>query len=108
RFVAQLRERAALAVESLNAIDGISCVAPRGAFYVFPNVTGACRRLGLASADDFADRLLNEAGVAVLPRSCFGARLPGEGDEYVRLSVATSLEQIREGIDRISGFLGQS
>lgn len=101
RFVEELHQRAALAVELLNQVEGVTCVAPRGAFYVFPNVSGACRRLGVADADALADRLLNQAGVAVLPRSCFGARLPAETEEYIRLSIATSLDLIREGIARI-------
>lgn len=105
RFVAELRERAALAVELLNQIEGVACAAPAGAFYVFPNVTAACRRLGLADADALADRLLHEAGVAVLPRSCFGRRLPDETDEYIRLSIATTQPLIREGIDRIRRFV---
>ena len=81
------------------------CIPPRGAFYVFPNVTGACRALGLSNADELAARLLDQAGVAVLPRSCFGARLPGENDEYIRLSIATGLDLIREGIGRIKDFV---
>jgi aspartate/methionine/tyrosine aminotransferase len=105
RFVAELRERAALIVDLLNEIDGVRCVAPRGAFYAFPNVTAACRRLGLPNAESLADRLLHEAGVAVLPRSCFGARNPGETEEYLRLSFATSIANIREGVARIARFI---
>lgn len=105
RFAAEVRARAALALELLNQIDGIRCLPARGAFYLFPNVTGACRRLGLQNGEELADRLLNEAGVAVLPRSCFGSRLPGESDEYVRLSIATTLDNIREGITRIRGYV---
>jgi aspartate aminotransferase len=104
-FVTELRERAALVVDLLNEIDGISCVAPRGAFYAFPNVTGACRRLGLPNAEALADRLLHQAGVAVLPRSCFGAPNPGETEEYLRLSFATSIANIREGIGRVQSFV---
>jgi aspartate/methionine/tyrosine aminotransferase len=104
-FVAELTERAELIVRLLNDIPGFSCVAPRGAFYAFPNVTRACQTLGLADADALAGRLLQEAGVAVLPRSCFGARNPGETDEYLRLSFATSIANIREGIGRIRRFV---
>jgi aspartate/methionine/tyrosine aminotransferase len=107
-FVAELRERAALIVDFLNEIDGVHCIAPRGAFYAFPNVTAACRRLGIPDADTLADRLLHEAGVAVLPRSCFGPCNPGETDAYIRLSFATSLDNIREGIARIARFVGNA
>ncbi len=104
-FVAELRERAGLIVDLLNAIPGVSCVAPRGAFYAFPNVTGACQHLGLPNAEAFADRLLHEAGVAVLPRTCFGPRNAGEIGEHIRLSFATSIANIREGIARIVRFI---
>lgn len=104
-FGEALRARAALVVDLLNEIEGIRCVVPRGAFYAFPNVTGACRRLGLPNAEALADRLLHEAGVAVLPRSCFGARNSGETDEYFRLSFATSMANIQEGIARIARFI---
>ncbi|MSQ23561.1 MAG: pyridoxal phosphate-dependent aminotransferase [Chloroflexi bacterium] len=108
RFVVELRERAREAVDALNTIPGIHCETPRGAFYVFPNVTGACARLGLKDADELAAALLHEAGVAVLPRSCFGTPLAGETEQYVRLSIATSLELIREGIDRIRRFVDRA
>ncbi len=105
RFAAEVRARAALGLSLLNEIDGISCVPARGAFYLFPNVTDACRRLGLQSADELADRLLHEAGVAVLPRSCFGTPLPDESEQYVRLSIATTQDNIRDGIARIGAYV---
>ncbi len=107
-FVAELRERAALIVELLNAIPGVSCVSPRGAFYAFPNVTGVCQRLGLPNAELLSERLLHEAGVAVLPRTCFGPRNEGETGEYIRLSFATSIANIREGVTRIGRFVEAS
>ena len=73
----------------------------RRCFYVYPNVTGACKRLGLADSREFQRYLLYEAGVAVLARTCFGKRNQGEDQEYVRLSYATSTEQIQEGLARI-------
>jgi len=81
----------------------VRCVKPRGAFYVFPNVTEACRNLGLAGANALCDRLMLEAGVAVLPRTCFGRRL--EEAEFIRLSYATSDDNIVEGIRRIKAFI---
>lgn len=105
RFAAEFRRRAELTVDLLNDIPGVRCVRPQGAFYAFPNVTGACRRLGLDGADELADRLLHEAGVAVIPRSCFGSRNPGETEENVRLSFATGEENIREGLGRFKAFV---
>jgi len=92
KMVAEFRRRRDVIVDGLNAIDGISCLKPRGAFYVFPNVkeTGLdCRQL--------ADRLLQEGGVAVLPGTSFGQH----GDGYLRFSYANSVANIEEGLDRI-------
>lgn len=85
-------------VAGLNAIPGIHCQSPQGAFYVFPNVRG----LGLPSRQ-LARRLLDEAGVATLPGDDFGQN--GEG--YLRLSYATSPEQIKEGVQRIAHWAEQ-
>mgnify|MGYP000870970137 CR=1 FL=1 len=105
---AMVREFAArrdIIVQGLNEIDGVSCVTPRGAFYVFPNVTKVCSRLGLRSSKELQQRLLYEAGVAVLPRTSFGRKNEGEGQEYLRLSYATSRENIREGLRRMKAFI---
>jgi aspartate/methionine/tyrosine aminotransferase len=101
KMVAEFRERAPIVVDLLNAIDGVSCIKPRGAFYVFPNVTAACKKLGLPSSKELASYLLHEASVAVLGRTCFGARNVGEDQEYVRLSYATAKDLIREGLGRM-------
>ncbi|MBM2811059.1 MAG: aspartate aminotransferase [Chloroflexi bacterium] len=105
RFAREFAARAEVVVNLLNGIPGIRCARPRGAFYAFPNVSGACKSLGFETADEFAHALLHEADVAVLPRSCFGARNTGETDEYFRLTFATSMEQIHEGIARIKAFV---
>jgi len=105
RFAEEFRKRAEVIVDLLNDIDDVTCVPPRGAFYAFPNVTEACRQMGVGNAEALAHRLLHEAGVAVLPRSCFGSRNVGETDEYVRLSFATSLENIREGVARMKRYI---
>jgi aspartate/methionine/tyrosine aminotransferase len=76
-------------VPGLNALPGVSCVTPRGAFYAFPNISGT----GLG-AGELAERLLLDAGVAVLSGTAFGEY--GEG--YLRLSYANSLEQIEEAL----------
>jgi aspartate aminotransferase len=91
-MVASLRERRDLVVAGLNAIDGIACQEPAGAFYAFPRVAD----LGLPAAH-LADRLLADAGVACLPGTAFGAH--GEG--YLRLSYATTVENLGRALARI-------
>lgn len=97
----EFKERRDLIVKGLNEIEGISCLNPGGAFYVYPNVTGACKKLGLPDSKALQHYLLHEAGVAVLARSCFGQRNEGEDQEYVRFSYATSRVEIEEGLARI-------
>jgi aspartate aminotransferase len=91
-MVAELRERRDLVVAGLNAIDGVVCQEPAGAFYAFPRVAD----LGLSAAG-LADLLLADAGVALLPGTAFG----GHGEGYLRLSYATAAERLREGLERI-------
>lgn len=96
-MVAAFDERRRVIVEELNAVPGVSCVDPAGAFYAFPNITGT----GL-DARTLQARLLQEAGVAVIAGTSFGAL--GEG--YLRFSYAASLEEIREGVARMRSLLG--
>ena len=98
RMVAEFRRRRDAVCEGLNTLPGFRCSLPRGAFYAFPNITGT----GLSSKE-LADRLLVEAGVAVLSGTAFGRY--GEG--YLRLSYATSLENLTEAVARIRRFLEQ-
>jgi aspartate aminotransferase len=95
-MVAEFRARRALVVNGLNAIPGVCCANPPGAFYAFPNVTVP----GMTSAQ-LADQLLDEAGVVTLPGTGFGA----EGEGYLRLSYANSQPNLLEGLKRIAGFL---
>lgn len=104
-MIAEFKTRRDLAVAELNRIPGIRCALPQGAFYAFPNVTEACRRVGARNAEEFQHRLLHEAGVAVLARTHFGSRNEGESEEYVRLSFATSRELLLEGIQRMGSFI---
>jgi len=90
------RRRKEIIVNGLNLIPGISCIEPKGAFYAFANI----RETGLSSRD-FAIRLLKEKRVALVPGTGFGAG--GEG--FVRLSYATSEENIKEGLKRIGEFV---
>lgn len=103
-MVEAFRARRDRIVQGLNAIPGVRCLEPQGAFYVFPNVTELVRARGLASARELQEALLTEAGVAVLSRSAFGTPAPEEDQEYVRLSYATSMEQIDEGLRRLEAF----
>src|SRR5467141_1390419 len=98
------RERRDFIVRLLNEVPGINCQMPGGAFYVWPNVTEACRRIGAADSEDFRQRLLNEAGVAVLADIHFGTRVPGEG-QHVRFSYAASKQAIEVGVQRMADFI---
>ena len=101
---ARFRERRDLIVRLLNQVPGITCRSPGGAFYAWPNVTEACRRVGAADSEAFRKRLLDEAGVAVLADIHFGRRVPGEG-QHVRFSYAASPQAIENGIDRVDAFV---
>jgi aspartate/methionine/tyrosine aminotransferase len=92
RMVAEFRRRRDLVVEGLNQLPGVRCARPRGAFYAFPNIS----RLG-RPAREVAERLLDEAGVAVLPGTAFGTY--GEG--YLRLSYAASEANLRAALERM-------
>src|SRR5512146_796547 len=93
-----------LIVRLLNEVPGVSCLVPGGAFYVWPNVTEACRMIGAADSEEFRKRLLNEAGVALLADIHFGTRVPGEG-QHVRFSYAASKEAIEKGVARMAAFI---
>ncbi len=96
KMVAEFKKRREVIVSGLNKIKGITCKKPRGAFYVFPNITGTgmnCRQL--------SDYLLNNAGVAVLSGTAFGRY--GEG--YLRLSFANSVKNIENALNRMAEAL---
>jgi aspartate/methionine/tyrosine aminotransferase len=114
-MVRAFQERRDWVVPALNEIDGVRCQMPKGAFYVFPNVAGACERLGILEAWEAlpeAERghvgpstmlqmfLLYRYGVATMDRNSFGM-IGAEGQHFLRLSIAASLERLREGVSRI-------
>ena len=101
---ASFLERRDYIVGLLNQVPGVQCQVPGGAFYVWPNVTEACRMVGAADSEALRKRLLHEAGVALLADIHFGARVPGEG-QHVRFSYAASKEQIEKGVARIADFV---
>jgi aspartate/methionine/tyrosine aminotransferase len=96
--VAEYRRRRDRLVAGLNAIPGMHCRLPQGAFYVFPNIKAFGKK-----SDWLADYLLEEAGVAVLPGTSFG---PG-GEGYLRLCFANSMENIEKALERMSIALGK-
>jgi aspartate/methionine/tyrosine aminotransferase len=91
-MVEEFRARRDLVVDGLNAIQGVRCLRPAGAFYVFPDVSGT----GLTGAE-LADRLLQEAGVSVLAGTAFGK----VGANHIRLSYANSRENLEEALRRM-------
>ncbi|WP_319020732.1 pyridoxal phosphate-dependent aminotransferase [Bacillus sp. B1-b2] len=92
-------ERLTIIHEKLNKIPGIHCLKPKGAFYLYPNVKEAAELTGYVSVDSFAEALLEEALVAVVPGSGFGT------DDYMRLSYATSLENLEAAVERMHQFV---
>ncbi|MCL6518836.1 MAG: pyridoxal phosphate-dependent aminotransferase [Armatimonadetes bacterium] len=100
-MVREFNERRKVMVAGLNAIPGIVCPEPGGAFYVFPNISGVIGKTYdggvITGSDSFAEYLLSgDSKVAVIPGSGFGA------DQNIRLSYATSMENIKEGVKRIA------
>lgn len=92
-------KRLAIIYDKLVAIPGFTCVKPQGAFYLYPNVRAAAKMTGFSHVDDFAEALLVEAKVAVIPGSGFGT------PDNIRLSYATSLEQLEKAVSRIHQFV---
>ena len=96
RMVKVFEHRRDLVVDGLNEIEGVRCARPQGAFYAFPNIEGT----GFGERD-LADRLLSEAGVAVLPGTAFGAA----GKGYIRIAYTQSEDELKRGLDRIKEFV---
>jgi aspartate aminotransferase len=93
------KERRNFVVKSLNAINGISCLTPNGAFYVFPSCKGLLnKKTGLKTDTDFVQKLLEKSNVAVVQGSAFGL----EG--YFRISYATSMQNLKKAMERIRSF----
>jgi aspartate aminotransferase len=116
RMVAEFQERRDVVVKGLNEIPGITCRQPAGAFYVFPNIGGACLRVGAFSAYGalpadvreltspatlFQLFLLFRHHVATLDRRSFG-RIGSDGKHFLRLSIATGIEDLREAVQRVA------
>ena len=97
-MVSEYQRRRNYAVKAINEIPGLSCRCPKGAFYIFING----KELGLSSAE-LAERLLEEEGIALVPGSVFGA----SGEGYLRMSYASSYENIVEGVKRLGEAVGR-
>lgn len=92
----EFKKRHDYVVEELNTIEGVECIKSDGTFYVFPNVEKLLSRLdGIDNDLDFAEYLIEKAGVALVPGSAFGC--PG----HIRISIATSMENLKNALDRI-------
>jgi aspartate aminotransferase len=96
RMVKVFERRRDLVVDGLNAIPGVRCAKPQGAFYAFPNIQGT----GF-NERELADRLLTEAGVAVLPGTAFGEA----GKGYIRIAYTQSEDELKRGLKQIADFI---
>ena len=102
-MIKEYRERRDMLWEGLNKLPGFSCAKPEGAFYVFPNVKGACKRLGLHDARELEQFLLREARVAVTSAGYYyHCAAFSEHPQNLRLSYALGRDRIREGLRRIA------
>jgi aspartate aminotransferase len=100
-MLAEYRKRRDFVVGRLHAIPGVTCAEPRGAFYAFPNVGVALGGNGIANTLEFAEKLLEEAHVAVVPGEAFGT------ERHIRISYATSLGELERGLDRLHQFVAR-
>jgi aspartate aminotransferase len=98
-MLAEYRKRRDFVVKRLRAIPGVTCQEPRGAFYAYPNVSVVLGKHGIGSTQQFAERLLAEGHVAVVPGEAFGT------DRHVRISYATSMTELERGLDRLHQFI---
>ena len=93
------KERRDFVVKSLNAIKGINCLTPNGAFYVFPSCKGLLnKKTKLKTDTEFVQKLLEQSNVAVVQGSAFGL------DGYFRISYATSMQNLKKAMERIKTF----
>jgi aspartate aminotransferase len=98
-MLAEYRRRRDFVVSRLRAIPGVRCAEPKGAFYAYPNIGTALGKNGIADTLQFAERLLNDAHVAVVPGEAFGTT------QHIRISYATSLKELERGLERIHKFI---
>ncbi|MEP7352243.1 MAG: pyridoxal phosphate-dependent aminotransferase [Acidobacteriota bacterium] len=97
-MLAEYRKRRDYVIPRLRSIPGVLCQEPKGAFYAYPNVSAAFKN-GIVTSMDFAEKLLAEEHVAVVPGEAFGTA------DHIRISYATSMEELKRGLDRIEKFM---
>ena len=122
RMVGAFQRRRDWIVPALNAVTGVTCRTPKGAFYVFPDVSGMCEQLGVHEAHAALTAtgrsratpagmlqmfLLYRYGIATMDRASFG-RIGAEGQDFLRLSIANSMDDIRRGVARIEEAAGDA
>ena len=98
-MLAEYARRRGFVVQRLRQIPGVTVAEPNGAFYVYPNVGEGMRKRGIQTPLEFAEKLLAESHVAVVPGEAFGT------NEHVRISYATSMTELERGLDRIHRFI---
>jgi aspartate aminotransferase len=100
-MLAEYRRRRDFVVERLRAIPGVKIGVPKGAFYAYPNISCVLGRDGTKGPMDFAEKLLAEAHVAVVPGEAFGT------EQHIRISYAASMEELSRGLDRLHDFIAK-
>jgi aspartate aminotransferase len=97
-MLAEYARRRVRVLEGIRAIASLSCTTPQGAFYVYPNARAWMDRAGVRSSGELARRLLDDVHIAVVPGEAFGT------EHHFRLSYATSMDRIEEGLRRLAQF----
>jgi aspartate aminotransferase len=100
-MLAEYRKRRDFVIGRLRRIPGVQCAEPKGAFYAYPNIGVALGKKGIQTTVQFAEKLLAEAHVAVVPGEAFGT------DRHVRISYATSMRELERGLDRMDRFIAE-
>jgi aspartate aminotransferase len=100
-MLGEYRKRRTYVLERLRAMPGVTTQNPKGAFYAYPNISCTFGHGGIQNSLDFAERLLAEQFVAVVPGEAFGT------NDHIRLSYATSMHELTRGLDRIEQFVRQ-
>jgi aspartate aminotransferase len=98
-MLAEYRRRRDFVIARLRAIPGVRCAEPKGAFYAYPDISTVFGRNGIGNTMQFAEKLLSEAHVAVVPGEAFGT------GKHVRISYATSMKELERGLERIHKFI---
>ena len=98
-MLAEYRKRRDFVIERLRQIPGVNIGVPKGAFYAYPDISCALKKEGMRTPMQFAEQILDEAHVAVVPGEAFGT------DKHVRISYAASMEDLKRGLDRLHKFI---